>query len=267
MSRRIKEAIDPVAVKIVTWNVNSLRAREDLVLDWMEEHDPDVVCMQETKLTDQEFPEDAFGDLDYDVVFCGQRAYNGVAIASHEVPADVEVGLPGDDKKSEKRLIAANVEGIRLVNVYVPNGKAIGSDKYEYKLKWLDRLVEYITEHDPTQPLVLCGDFNLCPEDRDAFDADERGEGLFCSPKERDRFRRLLDWGLTDAYRHFHPEPDNAYTWWDYRAGGWEKDHGMRIDHLLVTRPVLERATDVTIDKMMRGAEGPSDHVPVTLHL
>lgn len=255
-------------MKIATWNVNSLRAREDLVLDWVEREDPDIFCMQETKLVDQEFPEDAFGDLDYDVEFLGQRAYNGVAVATHEVMTKVEKNLPDDGPKAERRLLAATVQGIRVVNIYLPNGQDLDSDKFTFKLAWMDRLIAYITErHDPTQPLVLCGDFNLCPEDRDAWDGEARSGGIFMSPAERERFQRLLDWGLTDAFRAKHPDAPRPYTWWDYRAGGWERDRGLRIDHFLVTRPILERMQDVVIHRAMRAEEGPSDHVPLTLHL
>lgn len=255
-------------VKIATWNVNSLRAREDLVLDWVEREDPDVFCMQETKLVDQEFPEDAFGDLDYDVEYLGQRAYNGVATAAHEVMADVHKNFPDDDAKAERRLLAATVQGIRVVNIYLPNGQDLQSDKFTYKLQWMDRLAAYLAaHHDPKDPLVLCGDFNLCPEDRDAWDGDVRSGDIFASPPERQRFQRLLDWGLTDAFRARHPDAAKAFTWWDYRAGGWEHDHGLRIDHFLVTRPVLERLEDVVIHRAMRAEEGPSDHVPLVLHL
>lgn len=255
-------------MKITTWNVNSLRAREDLVLNWVEKEDPDVLCLQETKVTDQEFPEDALGDLDYDTEFYGQRAYNGVAIASHEPMQDVQKGFVGEDKKAEKRLIAATIEGVRVIDIYLPNGQGFDSPKFPYKLDWVERLRAFLDETcDPTQPLVLCGDFNICPEDRDAYDGDERNGGIFCSPQERERYKLLLDWGLTDAFRHKYPDAERPFTWWDYRAGGWPRDHGLRIDHFLVTAPVLERMKDVVVHRMMRAEEGPSDHVPVVLEL
>lgn len=254
-------------MKIATWNVNSLRAREDLVLNWVEDEDPDILCMQETKLTDQEFPEDAFGDLDYDVIFYGQRAYNGVAIAAHEEMADVQLGFPEDTKKAEKRLAAATIDGIRVIDIYLPNGQDLDSDKFPYKLQWMERLHRFLEETcDPSQPLILTGDFNLCPADMDGHEGTNK-TGIFFSEAERSRYQRFLDWGLTDAYRHFYPDKARAFTWWDYRAGGWEKDRGLRIDHFLVTKPVLERAKDVVIHRAMRAEEGPSDHVPVTLEL
>lgn len=255
-------------MKIATWNVNSLRAREDLVLDWTEREDPDVLCMQETKLIDQEFPEDAFGDIDYDVEFYGQRAYNGVAIASHEPMADVHLGFPGDDKKAEKRLLAATIEDVRVIDIYLPNGQDLSSDKFAFKLDWMDRLLAYLEQTcDPKQPVVLCGDFNLCPKDHDGHDEAAARGGIFFSEHERSRYQRFLDWGLTDAFRHLYPDQAKAFTWWDYRAGGWERDRGLRIDHFLVSAPVLERTQDVVIHRAMRAEEGPSDHVPVTLEL
>ena len=256
------------AVKIATWNVNSLRAREDLVLDWLEREDPDVLCMQETKLTDQEFPEDPFGDLDYDVEFFGQRAYNGVAIAAHEPLNEVQKGFAGDDKKSEKRLIAATIEDIRVVDIYLPNGQSLDSDKFPYKLGWMDNLAAFLEETcDPSQPLILTGDFNLCPTALDGHPDISRPGDIFFSDEERGRYQRLLDWGLTDAFRHLYPDQEKAFTWWDYRAGGWERDRGLRIDHFLVTAPVLERVKDVIIHRSMRAEESPSDHVPVMLEL
>ena len=256
-------------MRIASWNVNSLRAREDLVLDWLEAHDPDVLCMQETKLDDQEFPEDPFGDLDYDVVYHGQPGYNGVAIAARDEPKDVQRGLAGPPRDAEPRALATTVRGIRIVNVYVPNGQTHGSPKYRYKLEWLDQLIDHIaSRYDPGAPLVLCGDFNLAPAAEDVWwDESTTGDTrLFVSPPERRRFRQLVEWGLVDAYRHVHPNV-RTYTWWDYRNSAWETNHGMRIDHFLVTRPVLERAKDVRIDTMMRGEPSPSDHVPLVLEL
>ncbi len=255
-------------MKITTWNVNSLRAREDLVLNWVENEDPDVLCMQETKLTDQEFPEDQFGDLDYDVEFMGQPAYNGVAIASHEPMSDVQKAYDSDPADAQKRLIAATIEGIRVVNIYLPNGQGFDSPKFAFKLNWMEQLETFLQQKcDPSQPLVLCGDFNLCPKAQDAYDGPEREGKIFASVAERERYQKLLDWGLTDAFRHLYPTQERAFTWWDYRAGGWPRDHGLRIDHFLVTKPVLDRTEDVVVHRDMRAEEGPSDHVPVVLHL
>lgn len=255
-------------MKIVTWNVNSLRAREDLVLDWIEREDPDVLCMQETKLTDQEFPEDAFGDLDYDVVFHGQPAYNGVAIAAHEPLEDTRLGMEAE-QGDDRRVLAATIEGIRVIDVYVPNGESYGADKFHYKLRWLEKLEallkEELASHDQ---LVLCGDFNIAPRPADVHDADTREQNeIFMSPEERAAFSRLLDLGLIDSFEHLHGDAEKPYTWWHYRGGSWERNRGLRIDHLLVTPAVLERTKSVTIHRAMRGEEGPSDHVPVVLEL
>ena len=203
----------PADMKIVTWNVNSLRAREDLVLDWVEQNEPDVICLQETKVTDQEFPEDAFGDLDYDVVYFGQQTYNGVAIASRSEPEDVVRGFPDDGPEDDKRLIAATVDGVRFVDIYLPNGQRYGGDKYAYKLAWMDRLQAFLEAGPgPDTPLVLLGDFNIAPRDVDVHEGYPIGEQLFVSEAERSRFQRLLDWGLTDALLHFDAAPAQ-YTW------------------------------------------------------
>lgn len=254
-------------MKIATWNVNSLRAREDLVLDWLEENEPEIACFQETKITDQEFPDDAFGDLDYDVIYHGQQTYNGVAIASRDEPRDVVRGLPGDPADDARRLIAATFGDLRVINIYLPNGQAYGSDKYAYKLEWMDRLQAFLEQGPgPDTPLVLLGDFNIAPRDSDIHDGYGRGELLFISEAERSRFQRLLDWGLTDAVLHFDDAP-RQYTWWDYRGGAFDRNLGMRIDHILVTEPVLRRATSIRIEREARAAEQPSDHCPVVLVL
>lgn len=252
-------------MKIVTWNVNSLRAREDLVLDWIEAHEPDIVCMQETKVTDQEFPEDLFGDLDYDVEYFGQQTYNGVAIAAREELRDVVKGFPDAEPDDDRRLIAATIDGIRVVNIYLPNGQRYGSDKYRFKLDWMDRLQAFVESGPgPDTPVVLLGDFNIAPRDADVHVEYGTGEQLFISEAERSRLRRLLDWGLHDSLTHFD-DAGGQFTWWDYRGAGFEKNLGMRIDHILVTKPLLDRAVSVTIDREARAADGPSDHAPVTL--
>lgn len=254
-------------MKIATWNVNSLRAREDLVLDWIEAHAPDVLCLQETKVTDQEFPEDALGDLEYDVVYFGQQSYNGVAIASREPLEDVVRGLPGEGPNDERRLIAATVDGVRFINIYLPNGKSYDSESYRFKLGWMDRLRTFVEGGPgPDTPVVLLGDFNIAPRDVDVHEDYETGESLFVSEAERKRFQDLLAWGLTDTVLHFSDAP-KQFTWWDYRAAAFERNLGMRIDHILVTEPLLQRAVGVHIDREAREAEGPSDHCPVVLEL
>jgi exodeoxyribonuclease-3 len=254
-------------MKIATWNVNSIRARESVVLDWVEANEPDVLLMQETKISDQEFPEDAFGDLDYDVVYYGQATYNGVAIASRHPIEDVVMGLPGDDDAAERRLIAATIRGIRTVCVYVPNGRTVGSETFRYKLDWLDRLHAFMEQTTrPDQPVVLAGDFNIAPTDDDVWDQLLFQNVLFCTEDERSRYRRLLSLGLVDLVAHVHKEP-KQFTWWDYRAGNFQKNRGLRIDHILATKPIVERLRAISLDREVRAKHDPSDHIPVTLSL
>ncbi|MBX2810408.1 MAG: exodeoxyribonuclease III [Myxococcales bacterium] len=254
-------------MKIVTWNVNSLRARLDLVLNWIEVNAPDIICLQETKTTDQEFPEDEFGDLDYDIVYFGQPSYNGVAIAARDPIKNVVKGFPGALPDDEKRLIAATINGIRIINIYLPNGNSYNSDKYRFKLQWMDNLQRFI-ESGPlfSSPLILLGDFNVAPRDEDIYPAYGTGEQLFISSAERDRYRQLIQWGMTDMLEHFHPDTQQ-YTWWDYRGAGFQRDEGMRIDHILATHTILSRSSSCDVDRGPRAEEHPSDHAPVILRL
>ncbi len=251
-------------MRIATWNVNSLRARQDQVLDWIEAKRPDVVCMQETKLVDRDFPADELGDLGYDVVYTGEPAYNGVAIATREEATNVVRSLPGDDS-GQRRYIAVSVGGVRVHNVYCPNGAELGSDKYEYKLEWFARLHEFLAaQHRARDAFVICGDFNVAPTDLDAF--DPRAFALFVSPPERRAIEKLLELGTVDVFRQLHPGV-RAFTWWDYRANGFAKNAGLRIDLFLASEPVVERAKDVWIDVDERRKEKTSDHAPVVLDL
>lgn len=237
------------------------------MLDWLETHKPDVLCLQETKVTDQEFPEDMFGDLNYDVAYFGQRSYNGVAIVSRPEIFDVVKGFPDDGPDAERRLIAATIEGVRIVCVYVPNGQAVGGERYRFKLAWLARLRRWLEETtSPAQPIVVCGDFNVAPTDLDVFDVEAMRGQLLATEPERKAFESLLEFGLVDAVRAFYPA-GKRFTWWDYRAGGWERNLGLRIDHMLVTRSILERAKNIIIDDKERGLDKASDHVPVVLEL
>ena len=253
-------------MRIVSWNVNSIRRRLDAVLDFSEDHDIDVVCLQETKIEDQGFPEDEFGDAEYDVEYFGQRSYNGVAIATREVATDVLKNLPSDEPDAQRRLLACTTEGVRVINVYCPNGQSLDADAFRFKLDWYRRLREHLETLDPRQPLVLCGDFNICLEDRDAFYTDGLGERLFTTTAERDAVRALLDWGLVDAYRTVKPDGDD-FTWWDYRNAGFVRNEGLRIDLFLVTAPVAERLEDVVVHRAERGKDNPSDHAPIELIL
>lgn len=250
-------------MNLTTWNVNSIRARLERTLEWVDAMRPDVLCVQELKCQDTEFPRQAFLDRGYHVAVFGQKTYNGVAILSLRPMEEVEVDLPwpGDP---QARGIRAMVDGLQVVNLYVVNGGTVDSDKYRYKLEWLDRLRDWLRPR-LDRPTVVCGDFNIAPADRDCYDPKGWEGQTLVSVPERQRFQALLALGLHDALRRFHDGP--AYTWWDYRMNAWPQDHGLRIDHHLVTDDVLARATDVSVDREARGRPGATDHAPVTLHL
>jgi exodeoxyribonuclease-3 len=252
-------------VRIATWNVNSLKARLPKVRWWLERARPDVLLMQETKLTDANAPVAEFQDAGYELAHHGEGQWNGVAIASRSGLADVAAGF-GDP--GEARLIAATCGGVRIASVYAPNGRSVGSPAYHAKLAWYDRLAAWLGRAaDPSQPLVLGGDFNLAPEDADVWDPAACHGGTHVSPPEREAFVRLRRWGLVDAYRLHHPEP-GRFSWWDYRAGHFHKNHGMRIDHVLVTESVARRTVWAEIDREARkGTPIPSDHAPVLIDL
>jgi len=258
-------------VIVSTWNVNSIRTRLPRCVAFLERHRPDVLCLQETKVPDGEFPVEAFEALGYRATLHGQRTYNGVAILSRAPAADPERGLAGGEGDEQARFLAVTVEGIRIASVYVPNGESPDSPKFAYKLDWLERLAAWLREKArPDQPLVVAGDFNVAPEDRDVHDpALWRGKVLF-HPEEHRRLGSLLEWGLADLLRLRHPE-EGIYTWWDYRMGAFHRGWGLRIDLLLGTDPVARRCADVLVDREERkpsGGEGkPSDHAPVLVRL
>jgi exodeoxyribonuclease-3 len=249
-------------MKIATWNVNSLRVRLPQVLEWLRARSPDVLCLQETKVTDDRFPVDELRAAGYHAVFSGQKTYNGVAILSREPARDVLTGLPGGDG-GQKRFIAATFGGIRVVCVYVPNGEAVGSDKYGYKLAWLERLRGYVEkELIAHSRLVLLGDCNIAPEDRDVHDPKLwEGQVLFSEP-ERAAFRQLLAAGLVDAFRLF-PQEAASFSWWDYRMQAFRRNRGLRIDHILVSPALAAECQACIIDTAPRRLERPSDHAPV----
>jgi len=265
-------------VRIATWNVNSLKARLEKVAWWLARARPDVLLMQETKLADADAPRDAFRALGYELAHHGEGGWNGVAIASRGRLEDVvtNFGEPlrpaltpdvGDDEPlAEARMISAVSGGIRFVCLYAPNGRVVGSRFYEAKLVWFERLARWLAEaRDPGEPLVLGGDFNVAPEDADVWDARACHGGTHVSAPERQAFARLCRWGLVDAYRLHHPEP-GRYTWWDYRAGNFHKNFGMRIDHLLVSAPLGKRTVWAEIDREARkGKPIPSDHAPLVI--
>jgi exodeoxyribonuclease III len=267
-------------MRIATWNVNSLKARQEKVIWWLERARPDVLLMQETKLADSEAPVGIFRNAGYALAHHGEGQWNGVAIASRGKIEDVVTNfgepLPpartpevGDDEPlAEARMIAATCNGVRVVCLYAPNGRVVGSPFYHAKLAWYGRLARWLERAaDPAEPLVLGGDFNLAPEDRDVWDPEYCHGGTHVSPPERDAFFQLCEWGLIDAYRLHHAEP-GRYTWWDYRAGAFHKNFGMRIDHLLVTRPLAERLVWAEIDREARkGKPIPSDHAPLVIDI
>jgi exodeoxyribonuclease-3 len=267
-------------VRIATWNVNSLRARLDKVTWWLARARPDVLLMQETKLADHDVPLDVFAGAGYELAHHGEGRWNGVAIASRVGITDVSAnfGEPrqrpttteiGDDEPlAEARMISAVCDGVRVVSLYAPNGRVVGSPFYQAKLTWFERLARWLTEtRTPGEPLALGGDFNVAPTDDDVWDAQACHGGTHVSGPEREAFARLRGWGLVDAYRRHHPEP-GRYTWWDYRAGNFHKNFGMRIDHLLVTAAVADRTIWADIDREARkGKPVPSDHAPLVLDL
>jgi exodeoxyribonuclease-3 len=252
-------------VKLVTWNLNSIRARTDRLLAWLDRERPDVLCMQETKVEDAAFPLEPLRARGYEVAVFGQRSYNGVAIASTQPLADVTRGFgdgPHDDD-DDARTIAATTHGVRVVCVYVPNGQELTSDRYPYKLDWLRRLRSFLDEHyDPNEKLVVCGDFNITFDDRDMRDPQKWHEKILCSTPERDALRTVMDFGLFDALRKHHEEA-GIYTWWDMRTGAFRRDDGLRIDHFLVSQAALDACTDVVVDRDARDGATPSDHAPV----
>jgi exodeoxyribonuclease-3 len=250
-------------MRIVTWNVNSVRARLPRLLPWLEENSPDVLCLQETKVVDELFPYEPLEDLGYNVVVHGQKTYNGVAIlARHGIEAVVR-GFPDDEEGAQARVIGCAVEDVLVLNLYVPNGSSVGSDKYAYKLDWLRRLRAFLdATYDPSEKIVVCGDFNITFDDRDVHDPEKWHEKILCSTPERDALRNVMDFGLTDALRKHH-EDAGIYTWWDMRGGSFPRDHGLRIDHFLMSDAALAACTAVDVDREARGGKGPSDHAPV----
>jgi exodeoxyribonuclease III len=254
-------------VRIATWNVNSLKARLEKLRWWLERAAPDVLLLQETKLAAAEAPPDLFTELGYSLVHHGEGRWNGVGIASKHPIDDVLVGF-GDAGPTEARMIGARTGGLRVVSLYAPNGRTVGSTFYDAKLAWFARLSRWLDDSaHPAEPLVVGGDLNVAPDDRDVWDAAACHGGTHVSPPERDAFKKLLAWGLVDAYRSKHDEAER-YTWWDYRAGDFYKNFGMRIDHVLLTADVAERVVAVDIDREARkGKPIPSDHAPLVVDL
>jgi exodeoxyribonuclease-3 len=262
-------------MRIATWNVNSVRSRLDQLGQWLETEQPEVVCLQETKVTDDLFPHEALRGLGYSCAVSGQKSYNGVAILSRLPLEDVCVGfdalLPGDpeaiDLSEQKRVISARVEGLRILNLYVPNGSSTTSDKYAYKLAWLACLRRYVAAQEAQgEPLVMVGDFNIAPEARDLHDPERLSGGIMASDPERQALAAVLGERLHDVFRVFEPGAGH-WSWWDYRTGAWERDRGWRIDHIYLDTPLLSCATGCRIARQLRGNPQPSDHAPVLVSL
>jgi exodeoxyribonuclease-3 len=251
------------AMRIATWNVNSVRARLPRVLEWLDQHQPDVVCLQETKCVDEAFPREPIEDLGYSVATYGQKTYNGVAILAKGAIEDVQRGLVGEGEDAEARAIGAQVGEFLILDLYVVNGKEVGDPKYDHKLRWLERVAETIAERYPmTEKVVVTGDFNITVDDRDVYDPEGWHEKILCSTPERAALRRICDLGLTDALRHFD-DAAGIYTWWDFRTRGFQRGNGLRIDHFLLSEPALACCTGVEVDVEERGRPKPSDHAPV----
>lgn len=254
-------------MKIVTWNVNSLKVRLPQVLEWLAAH-PDVtaLCLQETKMDDPVFPRADIEEAGFHVVFAGQRTYNGVAIIAREPLSDVVVNIPGFED-AQVRLIAATMQGVRLVCAYIPNGQSLESDKYQYKLSWLTALTAWLkAEMARYSKLALLGDYNIAPQDADVHDPKKWEGQVLVSAPERDAFQALLDLGLTDSFRLFD-QPEKSFSWWDYRGFGFRKNAGMRIDHILLSAELVPLCSECVIDIEPRKNERPSDHTPVIANI
>lgn len=252
-------------MRIVTWNVNSVRVREERLLRWLAAHQPDALCLQELKVPTDGFCRGAVEAAGYRAAVLGQKTYNGVAILARSEPEAVTVGMDGFEDP-QARLIAATVDGVRVISAYFPNGSSPDSDKYVYKKEWLERLFRVLERHSPDEPLALCGDFNIAPTAADVRDHDAWWGSTLYNDEMTAAFQRLLDWGLVDAFRLVHPEA-GLYSWWDYRQLGFQRNDGLRIDHVLVTRPLAERVTGAWIDRDERKGDKPSDHAPLVVDL
>ncbi|MDP1716856.1 MAG: exodeoxyribonuclease III [Burkholderiales bacterium] len=249
-------------MKLATWNVNSLKVRLPQVLDWLALHQPDALCLQETKLEDVNFPVSTINEAGYQVLFSGQKTYNGVAILSRATASDAVTAIPAFDDP-QKRVLAATVDGVRVICIYVPNGQSVDSEKYQYKLRWLAALTAWLKDEASRFPrLAVLGDFNIAPEERDVHDpAAWEGKVLFSKP-ERDAFNLMLAAGLKDAFRLFE-QPERSFTWWDYRMYAFRRKMGLRIDHILLSAELAKSCASCSIDIEPRRAERPSDHAPV----
>ena len=249
-------------MKLAAWNVNSLNVRLAHVIEWLKTHQPDALCLQELKMEDAKFPLSAFDDIGYHAVFNGQKTYNGVAIISRARPEDVSKDIVGYDDH-QKRVIAATIEGVRVISAYIPNGQTVESEKYQYKLHWLAALQRYVRDVIAEYgDVALLGDYNIAPDDRDVYDPKAWEGQVLCTVAERDAFRGLVGLGLVDTFRLFD-QPPQTFSWWDYRMNGFKRNLGLRIDHVLLTTNLAGRCNASIIDVAPRKLERPSDHAPV----
>ena len=250
-------------MKLVTWNINSIRARTQRLVGWLDANRPDVVCLQETKVEDGQFPLEAIEKVGYRAVMYGQKSYNGVAILSTAELTDVARGFGDDPADDEARVIAATTHGIRVVNVYVPNGQDLTSDRYPYKLAWYGRLRAFLERTtSPDQPVVVCGDMNVTADDQDVWSPEAWRDQIHCSPPEREALAAMRGWGLDDVFRVLRPE-GGVWSWWDYRGVSFFKDQGLRIDHILTTKVLTAKCASCVIDRNARKGQDASDHAPV----
>lgn len=249
-------------MKIASWNVNSLRVRLPHVIEWLKTQNVDILALQETKTQDADFPEEEFRELGYHVVFSGQKTYNGVAVISRDNPLDVETDVP-ELTDPQRRILASTCAGVRVLNLYVVNGSEVGSEKYEYKLNWLDKVTNYVQQQQSQFPnFVILGDFNIAPADVDVHDPELWHERILCSTPERAALSRILDSGFKDTFRLFQ-QPEKTFSWWDYRGGGFRRNHGLRIDLILASQAMSHYCISSIVDKEPRTWERPSDHAPV----
>ena len=249
-------------MKIATWNVNSLNVRLGHTLEWLGIAKPDVLVLQEIKQVTEAFPADKFEEVGYKGIASGQKTYNGVAVISLAEPQDAVTDFPGFDDP-QRRILATTIESVRVVNLYVPNGSEVGSEKYEYKLGWLEALRGFLRdEMNAHDDVVVLGDFNIAPDDRDVYDPEKWGDAILCSPRERDALKALIELGLSDVYRQFD-QPEQTFSWWDYRAAGFRRNAGLRIDLILASEGLAGKCKASYIDREPRSWDRPSDHTPV----
>ena len=256
-------------MKLATFNINGIRARMPRLIEWLEREQPDIACLQELKCADEALPVADIEAAGYGGVWHGQKGFNGVAIlARGSAPALRRVGLPGDPDDSHSRYIEAEVDGLVVASIYLPNGNPVGTEKFDYKLRWIDRLRAHAGELlAEERPVVLAGDFNVVPEDRDVFSMRAAANDALVQPETRAAWRKLMHQGWTDALRAFYPDEDKLWTFWDYTAGAWQRDAGFRIDHLLCSPAAADRLRAADVDRWARGEEKASDHAPTWVEL